>query len=303
MTGGAASGAILLGHASGWAAALCGIVVGAAVALGMRLRSGPVRQWGTRGMQLGFTPWGVLVEPEDGPRLPEEGARVLHWAAIERVHLEMIYGRDGGTPSTLFSNVTVETGREAFVARAAGAVPLDTVLVHMDAYAREQAQKVALDLDGARAGEGPVEPDFEPLLSAALESIESAPSSHRLGLPPSGYRRASARAASAVTVDVLREVLCDRTAKAVDPRAFAAVLAVELHAVELAQDLARLAQSPHPLLAAVARAGACKLGASVSKVGSIEEVAPFLLPDDVVAIEAWTRVSSHSDESVRLTVA
>ncbi len=296
VTGSATAGIALIGHASAFGAALVGLFATAITAMSLRARSSPIARWGARSVRMGFTPWGIVID--DAERTEH---RVLRWSAIERVHLEMIYGRDQHTPSTLFSNVQVETPRERFTARARGAVPLDTVLVHMEAYAREQAHTVALDLDGTREGDGPFEPDFEPLMSSALESIDSAPSSQRLGLPPSGYRRAAARAASSATTSLLRSILRDRSAKRIDPRPLAAVLAAELKATELCDDLSMLASSPHPLLAAVARAAALKLGAHATKVGAIDEVAPFLHAADVDRITGWASVSSAADESVRIT--
>lgn len=298
LTGSATASIALLSHASAFSAALVGLATTLFTAVGIRLKDGPGRRWGAKGVRLGFTPWGLLVEDE---RSELDAQRVLRWAAIERIHLEMIYGRDLHTPSTLFSNVVVDTPHERFAARARGAVPLESVLVHLEAYAREQAHVVALDLDGTREGDGPFEPDFEPLLSSALESMDSAPSSHRLGLPSAGYRRASARAASSTTVALLRSVLRDRSSKRVDPRPLAAVLAAELRATEVSDDLMELTSSPHPLLAAVARAAALKLGAHATKVGAIEEVAPFLHPADVEHVTRWAGVSFATSESVRIT--
>ncbi len=296
MTGGATAGLALLVHTSALSAALAGLLATSITVMSLRARSGPIGRWGAKSVGMGFTPWGILLDDTAHTQ-----HRVLRWSAIERVHVEMIYGRDQHTPSTLFSNVLVETPRERFTARARGAVPLDAVLVHMEAYAREQAHTVALDLDATREGDGPFEPDFEPLLSSAHESIDSAPSSQRLGLPPSGYRRAAARTASSDTVSLLRSILRDSAAKRVDPRPLAAVLAAELKATELCDDLLALASSPHPLLAAVARAAALKLGAHATKVGAIDEVAPFLHASDVDGITRWAGVSSAADESVRIT--
>src|SRR5512140_177884 len=58
----------------------------AAVAGGLALRrvGGPhlSRRWNARAVPMAIVPWGVLVEPDDEPR-------VLRWAAIEKVQLEM----------------------------------------------------------------------------------------------------------------------------------------------------------------------------------------------------------------------
>jgi hypothetical protein len=218
---------------------------------------------------------------------PEEKSRVLHWPGVERVESKVIYGSDTGTPESLWSVVTVETSREKLSGRAPGAVPLEQLQVHVDAYAREAAHVVALDLGGSEPGEGPLEPEVEPLLEAARAYIVGAPASDRLGLPSSGYRRTSAKATSARAVSELRGVLRDRVAKPIDPRAFAAVIAAELGATDLIDDLLALIQCPHPVIAAVARVAAKKLGVSSSRSGGVDEVAPFLMDQDVSALEKW----------------
>jgi hypothetical protein len=230
--------------------------------------------------EMAIVPWGVLVESE-------ARARVLHWPGIKRVQIQMIHGRDQGTPTTRFSFVTIETTGERLAGRAFGGVSLERLVVHLDAYACEAGHKVALDLDGYRAGEGPSEPDCEPLLSAARAWISSATASHTLDLPAAGYRQASASGGSPRAVEVLRGVLRDRTARQVDPRPFAAVVAAELRATELIDDLLVLVQSPHPVVAAVAKVAARKLGVARARTGTLDEVEPFLLRRDVEALSAW----------------
>ena len=88
-------------------------------------------------------------------------------------------------------------------------------------------------------------------------------------------------------IEVLRRILRDRTPKAADPRAFAAVVAAELHARELVPELVALTQCPHPLVAAVARQAARKLGAACAQTGTLDEVAPFLFEADRARLDAW----------------
>jgi hypothetical protein len=284
VIGGASVGAAL-GRALTLGEAFLGAALAASgIAYLWRKAHGPGPLFGKTGVPLAFVPWGILVE-EDG------ALRVLRWAAVRRVHLHVIYGRDVATPSTLWSVVTVETDRDRYTARAPGAVPLESVLANLDAYAEESSHSIAMDLDGENKGEGPVEPDFEPLLSAARAFVDSAPASTRLSLPSASYRRTSARAAADETIEELRRVIVDRTPRAVDPRPFAAVLAAELHATELARDIVKLVQSPHPFVAGVAKAAARKLGANPARAGSLDEVAPFLLDEDVEAMEDWARVT------------
>ena len=174
---------------------------------------------------------GVLVQPDLEPR-------ILRWAAVRRVHVEMIHGRDGGTPTTLWSVVTIETEHERFAGRAAGAIAIERLVAHVDAYADEQAHAIALDLDGRRAADGPHEPVIESLLAAARTSAVGGRDGTRLGLPM-GYRRAGA-GASSETMDVLRSVCASRAPRTPDPRALAAVLAAELGASPLARELQSL---------------------------------------------------------------
>jgi hypothetical protein len=283
LLGGASVGAAL-GRALSFGEAVLGAALAASgIAYLWRKVHGPGALFGKTGVPLAFVPWGILVEEPDG-------LRVLRWAAVRRIHLHVIYGRDNATPSTLWSLVTVETERERYSARAPGAVPLESVLANLDAYAEESAHSIAMDLDGHRKGEGPLEPDFEPLLGSARAFALSAPASSRLSLPPASYRKTNAPAAGDETIAELRRVLADRTPHAVDPRPFAAVMAAELHATELAKDIVKLVQSPHPFVAGVAKASARKLGVEASKAGSLDEIAPFLLEEDVAAMDDWSRV-------------
>ncbi len=251
-----------------------------------RMGAAPLpRKWNARAVPMAIVPWGVLVDLDDHPR-------VLRWAAVAKVHVEMMHGRDQGTPTTRFSVVTLETEKgEALVGRAAGAVSLDRLLAHLDSYAAEQAHVASLDLDGARGGLGPLEPECEPLLAAAKAWLASADATSRLGLSPGGYRSGGAQVASARAVDVLAGVLRDRRARAADPRAFAAACAAELQARELAEDIVALVQSPHPILSAIAKSAARKLGVATARSGSLDEVAPFLMDRDVAALRAWGRWS------------
>jgi hypothetical protein len=232
---------------------------------------------------LAIVPWGVLVESEDR-------SSALHWAGIDKVETDVVYGRDLGTPTTRYSLVTIETAHERLVGRAAGAVCLERLTIHLPAYAREASHVVALDLDGECAADGPSEPTFEPLLSSARAYVASGMASDRLELPARSYRQNGAPG-GARAVDVLGAVLRDRTAHAVDPRPFAAVVAAEIGATPLVDDLIDLVQSPHPVVAAVAKVAATRLGVCKTRVGALDEVEPFLLRRDADALAAWGDVA------------
>lgn len=247
----------------------------------LRVRRSRAERKAARGVSMAIVPWGILVDAEDRQR-------VLRWAAVRKVDVDTVFGSDAGDSSALWSVVTVETHGESLTGRAPGAVPLERLTVHVEAYADEAAHVAALDLGGEQAGEGPLEPQFEPLLGAARAYLQGAPASSRLSLPPGGYRASALAAANDETVGELRGVLRDRVPRPVDPRAFAAVLAAELHATPLAPDLVELVQCPHPFIAAVAKVAATKLGVARARVGALDEVAPFLMDRDLAAMGAWS---------------
>jgi hypothetical protein len=256
--------------------------VGVAAAVGVLSRIGwPGREKG--GLTMSIVPWGVLVESSDR-------SRILRWPGVARVQVQSVHGRDQGTPFTRYTLVTVDTGRERFVGRAAGAVTLERLSVHLGDYAREASHRIALDLDGTRSGEGPSEPDAELVIAAAREYAASSSAVHRLHLPLGRYRQGGSggtRRVSPRTEEELSAVLRDRRAREVDPRPFAAVLAAELDARGVAEDLVELVQSPLALLAAIAKVAATRLGVARARVGTLDEVEPFLLRRDVEALAAW----------------
>jgi hypothetical protein len=272
------------------------------------------KNWSVGSARMAIVPWGVLVETVCDD---DESPRILRWAAVKKIELSgsprqmgQMFGRT--SPNLL---VSIETEHERFVgesrilswsAHGLTRAPLDCVIEHVGAWAQEQAAPIALELEPPtsenrsenrssrvdehlqnRVDEG--EGWCGALLSAARSWLESGPAAKRLGLLPAGYRRMSTHAASPRGVELLRRVLRDRTSKTADPRAFAAVLAVELSAWELAPELVTLTQCPHPIVAAVAREGARRLGAPRARTGTLDEIAPFLTwPSDRARLEAWT---------------
>jgi hypothetical protein len=268
-----------------WTRVVAGAFLGATLTLaavrsfGGRAR---IRAWGARPEPMAIVPWGILLGPE-------EGLRVLRWNGVRSVAVELAQGWDEGTPMILFSIVVVATERERFVAHALDAISIERLVVHLPSYAREASHAIALDLEGRVRAEGPVEPDVEPLLSAARTFVASGRLASLGGTPAGGYRGEPTRAVSPEGLAALRAILRDRTERAVDPRPFASVLAAEVGAREVVDDLVALVQSPHPVVAGVAKAAALRLGASSQRVGSLDEVRPFLLERDAEALVAWVR--------------
>ena len=234
-------------------------------------------------MAMAIVPWGVLIQPDGA-----EGARVLRWPGVRSVSVDFVHTRDAaGTPSTSWSFVTIETGRERFVGRTAGPVALERLMAHLGAYAQESSLPVALDLEGTESG--PIvgmEPVIAPMLGRVRDLLRSGAVFEALSLEGGSYRGDYARGAGEATVAALREALRTTTAAA-DPRVIAALLAAELGASALVPDLLRLVTAAHPGVAAAAKAAALRLGAEPNRAGSLDEVAPFLLDEDLASLEAW----------------
>jgi hypothetical protein len=273
-------------------AAVGAFLAATGLALVWRRVTAPMRRVGTQRVPFAIVPWGVLVDDTESPR-------VLRWAAVRSLHVHTMYGRDTATPSTLWSYVTLRTDHELFAGRTPGAAPLERLLAHLESYAREQSHAVALDLEGERPSAiGPLEPEFERLLSSAQESIMSGPSSQRLGLETT-YRTRGPRAAGSGTIESLRTILRDRSEHELDRRPLAAVVAAELGLYELVPELVALVQSPHPMVAASAKAAGIRLGAAQARCGDIDEVAPFLPPEDVEALRHWIAAAPVGREAAR----
>lgn len=231
---------------------------------------------------MAIVPWGMLVDAGDTPR-------ILRWAAVRKIDVATWRAPSlfvGATPS---SRVIVETDHDRFEGEADFDAPLERLVAYLPFYATEQAMPLARDLEGLGDPLEPSEPSCDALLASAADWLSTSNAAARLELPPAGYRMASARAATPAAVDALRHVLRDRTPRPADPRAFAAVVAAEIHASELAPELVALTQCPHPLVAAVAKQAARRLGVSCTKTGSLDEVAPFLFERDRARLEVWGR--------------
>jgi hypothetical protein len=102
-------------------------------------------------------------------------------------------------------------------------------------------------------------------------------------LSPFDYRGRRDRALPAPsegTFRALRAVLTSRHAEPLDRRPLAVALAGLLDLRPLARDVVALATAPNPLLAALARVVARRLGVDRQTAGTLDEVLPFLDPRD-----------------------
>ncbi len=269
-----------------------GIAVGGvdAASLGVSSALGAFTWWTTaRRMQprqpaatprsMAIVPWGVLVHGE-------EQARVLRWAAVQGIDVDFVHEMDHATPTTRWSIVTVDTGGERYGGRVPGTASLERLQVHLESYASEASSTVALDVDGrVAADEVGLQPVFEQVLAEARRLLHTGEIAERLTMVASGYRQAPAPTPQ--TVAELRLLLQGSMDTTADPRPLAAVIAAELEATDLLSDTAKLATSPHPLVAAVSRAAALKLGGNVRQIGAVTEVSEFLPERDLEQIETW----------------
>jgi hypothetical protein len=247
----------------------------------------PARQ-GVREVPMAIVPWGVVVTPDSEPR-------VLRWAAIRKVGVDVTHTLRGGTPAVTASLVTVHTDREVLAGRTAGSVDLERLMVDLDSYAEEAGRPVALDLEGEEpASDGATEPVAGLLMRAARELCTTSRGVCRLSLPSAGYRTVAAPVAAPETIALLRAVLRRQVDGPADARPLAAMLAAMVDARELVPDLVRLVSSPHPVVAAAAKAAALRLGAPQSRAGAVEEVEAFLFAEDVEIFGDWARAAPAS---------
>lgn len=272
--GGSAGLALAAGGLDGAHAVLGGAISAALTSLALRGMASARAAQLRSGARMAVVPWGVLVERDETPR-------ILRWAAVRRV--EVLAPR----APRLSSLVVVETAQERFEGEARGRAPLEQLALHLDAYALEQSTPLALGLGEADLAVEPAEPFFEPLLASVRAFLCGGESVRGLGLGSGTYRKASLSAPTASAVERLREVLAARTQARTDARAFAAVVAAELGAAQLREELVALTQSPHPFVAAVAKQAARKLGTPRARTGTLDEVAPFLWEADRGKLEAW----------------
>jgi hypothetical protein len=262
-------------------------VVGALLAWGMMQMGGPKMaiKGGQKPTEMAIVPWGVILEPH------AEHSRVLRWAGIKNIEVDYVHTRDAsGTPSTLWSMVWVLTSsQECFVGRAVGAVGLERLLAHLPAYAEESAATIALDWQGEEVLEDMwLDPAFPVLLRRAKAFLHSASAMMELELPEGLYRQGARLEVSKGTEFVLRSLL-RRPGGSVDRRAFAALLAGEVGAVGVLPELLAMVTSVHPIVAGAAKAAALKLGGERSRVGAVEELSSFLLPEDIAALDSWAQ--------------
>ena len=228
---------------------------------------------------LAIVPWGVVVHSAEGPR-------VLRWGAIDSVQVRS--RTDVDLDVAPWTEVTLRARTETLVGRARGVVPLERLQEHLTSYAQEAGRPIALDAWATHTAVSEFEPVFPRLLDEVHRALRELDAIPELGLSVRGYRGGSQGDIGAEGVDVLRQWLTqDAAPLGADRRPLAAVLAAELGARTLLDVLVGLTISPHPMVAAVARVAALRLGAELRRVGSLQELSDFVAAAELDAMLSW----------------
>lgn len=230
---------------------------------------------------VAIVPWGILVHSNETPR-------VLRWGGVKAVEVRYIHEMDAATPLVRWSVVTIRTATETLVGRSPGCLLLDRLEAYLEDYAEEGGRAIALDF----AGEQTLVSDFEPLFPRLLDQVRRTLSSPAevcaLGLASCGYRGGVSRQLSEPVLAQLECWLTNVSSSAFDRRPLAAMLAAELGAQGVLPSLMAHVTSPHPFVAAVARAAALKLGADLRHVGSLDELNEFVPEGELEALRVWS---------------
>lgn len=257
---------------------------GAVCALGLLRQSRRARaNVNVREVQMVIVPWGIVVDPNDAPR-------ILRWPAIREVIVEAKHALSGGTPSTISSFVTIKTEHDALLGHAMGSVGLESLVANWSAYAEEASRPPSVDLEGMEPlEESEAMPSIATFLRRAEELCVSSQGAAHLSLLPGGYRAHSTSAYTPETILILRRSLRGQVGGDSDPRVMASILAGLLGVQDVLPELVRLSGSPHPMVAAVARAAALRLGVMPAKVGRVEEIAEFLFEEDLEGLRGFAQ--------------
>lgn len=239
--------------------------------------SGLLRLGRTPGRGFALVPWGIVLDRD-------EQVTAIRWSGVHALDVRYHATRDG----TVRTRVEVDSVRGAFVGWASDAVDMGALAGNLHEVATASARPIAVDLDGrSRAHDG--EPFVERVLDAArrLVMLEGEP---RLGLEARSYRDRPT-AEGFTTARALRAIgLGSSTSESeADPWALIAAIAGELRLMAFLPELSRLANAPHPGVAALARAAVGRLRRAVTDDSEPDDDALsfFVQPDELSRLSAW----------------
>jgi hypothetical protein len=231
---------------------------------------------------IAIVPWGILVHSQAEPR-------VVRWGGIESISVRYVHEMDDATPVLRWSIVTLRTRHGTLVGRSRDTVALERLQAYLSRYAEEAGRPIALDLDAECGASNDFEPVFLRLHSYVRRLLRSPASMPDLGLTGGGYRGGIQRQLSARGLALLNRWICDSEPEWADRRPLAFILAAELEAHALLKALVERVTSPHPFVAAVARAAAVRLGADIRHVGSLDELGEFLEARELEPLMRWSQ--------------
>lgn len=275
----AAGSAALLAIGRAGPGLLAGALLGVGVASLASVRAKP------RGAALALVPWGILV---DGA----SAINAVRWHGVRALDVRYRAMGDG----TVRARIEVDSVAGSFVGWASDAVDLGALTGQLDEVAAASARPLAVDLDG-RAAVHDGEPFVERIVDAARHLV-AIDGDRLFELEPLSYRgrgRAGHATGSRVA-RVLRDLLQEQ--RAPDPSGLVAAIACELRVEELSPELSRLADAPHPAVAALSRAALSRIRARSSSadaddardqdvLGAGDAIAWFVAPDELASLRAW----------------
>jgi hypothetical protein len=229
----------------------------------------------TQRVALEICPWGVFTKQW----VPWRGVdQIAHTVEVERRRTTNDFIRS--------SVVRVRVNTEYFAGKRLEESVLEALDALLPIYKSQSSMPFAVGVD---ATSKPIAHDapsaFRDILASSRAFLNS-PAGRELTESASGSYREETRKVKPQTTLRLSQWLIEKPHK-IDPAPFAAIIAAELDVRETIDELLALTMSPHPLVAAVARASANRMGVHPSRSFPIEETVPFLDADDLAAIRAW----------------
>jgi hypothetical protein len=247
-----------------------GGLVGTASALLASLRPPQVE----RGFAM--VPWGLLV---DGP----QEVTAVRWSGVHDLDVRYRATRDG----TVRTRVAIDSVVGSLVGWASDAVDVGALAGNLDLVAAASSRPLATDLageEGARDGE----PFVERVLDAARKLVDLE-GDRVFGLAPASYREGHGPASEPSRIAGTLRALGEKALGSADPWGLIAAIAGELRLSAFSSNLGRLANAPHPGVAAIARAALARIkrGEEQEEGEEIDALTWFVQPDELSRLRAW----------------
>jgi hypothetical protein len=254
--------------------ALAGLLVGGVVGTASAL----LAAWRPPHIERGFAmvPWGLLV---DGPH----EVTAVRWSGVHDLDVRYRATRDG----IVRTRVAIDSVVGSLVGWASDAVDVGALAGNLDLFAAASSRPLATDLggeDGARDGE----PFVERVLDAARKLVDFE-GDRVFGLAPASYRDRHGPASDPARIAERLKTMGESAAGAADPWGLVAAIAGELRLSSFSSQLGRLANAPHPGVAAIARAAIARLkrGEDHEADDEIDALTWFVPPDELSRLRAW----------------